>query len=263
MTSSWLSGGTSYRKISWSLEAASCYWSQWTHDVITTSLLRQTDTVKSFWRRNNDVIITLCVMLGPANCVSAWELQRDTTLTSWGHNTHTLITGVTVLQWRHNEPNGVSNHQPHDCLLNRLFRRGSKKTWKLRVTGLCEGNSPVTGEFPAQRASNVENVSIWWRHHVSKKCLFYLYEWQFPEISFPEFCSMLTCSVILIPNNDPIYDYLSAVVISGTVESSGCSAFSVKKGEAQNPQDAKTQGWGHQNWGVSRRLRTSAGTSED
>ena len=31
---------------------------------------------------------------------------------------------------------------------------------KLRVTGLCEGNSPVTGDFPAQRASNAENVSI-------------------------------------------------------------------------------------------------------
>ena len=44
---------------------------------------------------------------------------------------------------------------------------GSKKTSKLRITGLCEGNLPVTGEFPAQRASNVENVSIWWRHHVS------------------------------------------------------------------------------------------------
>ena len=24
---------------------------------------------------------------------------------------------------------------------------------------------PVTGEFPAQMASNAENVSIWWRHH--------------------------------------------------------------------------------------------------
>ena len=36
---------------------------------------------------------------------------------------------------------------------------------KLRVTGLCAGNSPVTGEFPAQMASNAENVSIWWRHH--------------------------------------------------------------------------------------------------
>ena len=44
-------------------------------------------------------------------------------------------------------------------------RRRSRKTPKLRVTGLCEGNSPVTGEFPAQKASNAENVSIWWRHH--------------------------------------------------------------------------------------------------
>ena len=66
----------------------------------------------------------------------------------------------------------VSNHQPHDCLLNRLFRRRSKKissTSKLRVNGRCEGNLPVTGEFPAQRASNAENVSIWWRHHVVTK----------------------------------------------------------------------------------------------
>ena len=40
-----------------------------------------------------------------------------------------------------------------------------KKTWKLRVTGFCAGNSPETGEFRAQMASNAENVSIWWRHH--------------------------------------------------------------------------------------------------
>ena len=40
-----------------------------------------------------------------------------------------------------------------------------KKTSKLRVTGLCEGNSPAIGEFLAQRTSNAKNVSIWWRHH--------------------------------------------------------------------------------------------------
>ena len=34
-------------------------------------------------------------------------------------------------------------------LLNRLFRRRSKKTLKLRVTGLCARNSPMIGEFPA------------------------------------------------------------------------------------------------------------------
>ena len=69
------------------------------------------------------------------------------------------------LQWRYNERNGVSNHRRFHCLLNCWFRHRSKKTSKLRVTGLCAGNSPVTGEFPAQRASNAENVSIWWRHH--------------------------------------------------------------------------------------------------
>ena len=70
------------------------------------------------------------------------------------------------LLWRHNGCDGVSNHQPHDCLLNRSFRRRSKKTSKLRVTGLCVGNSPVTDEFPAQKASDAENASIWWRHHL-------------------------------------------------------------------------------------------------
>ena len=72
----------------------------------------------------------------------------------------------TSLRWRHNGLDSISNHQPHDCLLNRSFGRRSKKTTKLRVTGLCVGNSPVTGEFPAQMASDAENVSIWWRHHV-------------------------------------------------------------------------------------------------
>ena len=68
--------------------------------------------------------------------------------------------------WRHNEHDVVSNHQYLDRLLNRcFFGRRSRKTSKLPVNGLCEGNSPVTGEFPAQRASNVENISIWWRHH--------------------------------------------------------------------------------------------------
>ena len=32
----------------------------------------------------------------------------------------------------------------------------------------CEENAPVTGEFPAQRTSNMENVSIWWHHNIMK-----------------------------------------------------------------------------------------------
>ena len=69
------------------------------------------------------------------------------------------------LLWHHNGRDSVSNHQPRDCFLNRLFRRISKQAPKLRVTGLCAGNSPGTGEFPAQMAGNAANVSIWWRHH--------------------------------------------------------------------------------------------------
>ena len=70
-----------------------------------------------------------------------------------------------TLLWCHNGLDSVSNHQPHHCLLGRLFGRRSKITSKLRVTGLCARNSLGTGEFPAQMASNAENISIWWRHH--------------------------------------------------------------------------------------------------
>ena len=65
------------------------------------------------------------------------------------------------LQWRHNGSDSVSNHQPHDCLLNRLFKENIKAP---RHRPVC-GNSPGTDEFPAQMASYAENVSIWWRHH--------------------------------------------------------------------------------------------------
>ena len=56
---------------------------------------------------------------------------------------HKLMADPNVtLHWRHNDHGSVSNHQPHGCLLNRLLRRRSKKTSKLRVTGHCAGNSP-------------------------------------------------------------------------------------------------------------------------
>ena len=47
------------------------------------------------------------------------------------------------LQWRHNERGSVSNHRRLGGLLSRLFRHRSRKTSKLRVTGLCEGNPAV------------------------------------------------------------------------------------------------------------------------
>ena len=65
---------------------------------------------------------------------------------------HEWLVISNALQWRHTELDGVANHQPHDRLFNRLFGHRLKKTSKLCVTGLCVGNSPVTGEFPTQRA---------------------------------------------------------------------------------------------------------------
>ena len=53
-----------------------------------------------------------------------------------------------------------------------IVHSGAKKNIKPRVTGLCVGNSPVTGEFPPQMASNVENTYIWWRHHEICTALF-------------------------------------------------------------------------------------------
>ena len=78
-----------------------------------------------------------------------------------------------ALRRRHNERNGVSNHQPHDCLFNRLstvYSGGDKKqTSKLRVIGLCEGNSPVTGKCVHLMTSSWHNnaftfitIAIFW-----------------------------------------------------------------------------------------------------
>ena len=85
------------------------------------------------------------------------------------------------LDWRHNERDVVSNHQCLHCLLNCWSRRGSKKTSKLRVTGLCVGNSPVTDEFPAQKASYAENVSIWWRHRDLLHMAFWMESFDLPN----------------------------------------------------------------------------------
>ena len=73
------------------------------------------------------------------------------------------------LHWRHNERDDVSSDQHHDCLLSRLFMCRSKETSKLCVTGFCVGNSLVTSEFLAERASNANKVSIWWRHVIGLK----------------------------------------------------------------------------------------------
>ena len=96
---------------------------------------------------------------GPHNSPGRYQI--------WG------VLGVQIpLERRHNEGDGVSNYQSLGCLRSRLFRCRSKKTSKLRVTGLCEGNPLVTGGFPSQMTSNAEHVSIWWRHHANRQFIF-------------------------------------------------------------------------------------------
>ena len=97
----------------------------------------------------------------------------------------------TSLQWRHNDRDGFWNHQRLDCLLN--------KKSKLRVTGLCEGNSPVTGEFPAQRTSNAVFFHLmmsscgWARSQLMREDITYVTSrrigWDFALIStaYPKF----------------------------------------------------------------------------
>ena len=112
------------------------------------------------------------------------------------------------LEWCHNERDDIWNHRRLDYLLSRLFRCRSKKTSTLCVTGLCEGKSTiwwrlhatqaincshessdyqrmkpqssaftvlcegntwVSSGFSLQRASNLESISMSWRHHGMKK----------------------------------------------------------------------------------------------
>ena len=91
----------------------------------------------------------------------------------WIHFGPLLLKLMDTLQWRHNNRHGVSNHQPHGCLLNGLFKRRSKKTSQICVTGLCEGNSmlpvnsphkgPVTRKmFPSDDViMNIWNALLW------------------------------------------------------------------------------------------------------
>ena len=82
-----------------------------------------------------------------------------------------LQVAFSSLQWRHNGDDGIPNHQPHHCLLNRLLGHRSKKTSMLCVTGLCAGNSPgpVTRRmFPFDDVIMLtENVYFLFKCHLS------------------------------------------------------------------------------------------------
>ena len=91
----------------------------------------------------------------------------------------------TALHWRHNDHGGVSSHQPHSCLLDRLFRRRSKKTSRFHVTGLCAGNSPGPVNSPhkgpvTRKMVPFDDVIMSWlclyliHGHKQQYCLYHL-----------------------------------------------------------------------------------------
>ena len=125
-----------------------------------------------------------------------------------------------TLPWRHNGRAGVSNRQSHDCVLNRLFGCRSKKTSKLRVTGLCVGNSPTSGEFPAQMGSYAVNISIWWRHHG-----FFI-----PK---PQACLLTDCStpVVCAPIYENVYICETKILTSGLGKSLTLTLYMLKFSE--------------------------------
>ena len=91
----------------------------------------------------------------------------------WQQSLTYLLWRFSTFRWRHNGCDSVSNHQPHHCLLNRLFRRRSKKTPKLRVTGLCVGNSPGIHRTNGQYRGKCFHLVT--RHHELSVILFNIY----------------------------------------------------------------------------------------
>ena len=103
-------------------------------------------------------------------------------------------------EWRYNERDGVSNRRRIDCLLNPLFKRRSKKTSTLHVTGFYEGKSSVTGELPTQRTrvgvtkAPFVNFSVSKIFNLAKHISDYLnhiYVWQVP----PQLNCCDTCQI--------------------------------------------------------------------
>ena len=122
--------------------------------IVVPDLFTNIYLVESFVR-----IIEFCVywQTGSTRVWIVWSVINSP-------NSSSLTTKMFRLHWRHNDHDGVSNHQPHGCFLNRLFRQIKENTKAPRRWPLC-GEFTGTAEFPAQRASYAENVSIWWRHH--------------------------------------------------------------------------------------------------
>ena len=106
--------------------------------------------------------------------------DAETVIKSWYHHEHGLLWFDTSLL--HQLPqysdvimgamasqiNGVSSICLTVCSGAYKKYIQAPRLWPFFFLGggvLEGGNQPVTAGFPSQSANNVENVSIWWRHH--------------------------------------------------------------------------------------------------
>ena len=99
----------------------------------------------AWWRHQMETfpaLLALCAGNSPVSDAELWINGWVNTRVAGDLRRHRAHYDVIALLRRHNGHSSVSNHQPHDCLHNRLFRHRSQKTSKLRATGLCVGNSP-------------------------------------------------------------------------------------------------------------------------
>ena len=130
--------------------------------------------IDRFRRMRNISISSIVGVLCPISCCGVSQ-----------HICALSINAANTLQWRHHGHDGVSNHQPHDYLRNRYSGTDQRKHQSSASLAFVRGFHR-TGEFPAQRASNAENVSIWWRHHVScadvMELLFIAYHFNLKQI---------------------------------------------------------------------------------
>ena len=126
---------------------------------------------------------------------------------------------MTALQWRHYERDGASSHQPHHCLLRRLFGRKSKKTSKLRVTGLCAGIHRWLVKSPRRESVTRKMFPFaWWRHQKpsSTGCI--------RQIQGCHGFSVQNWNNISKPDDA----YIRYQTVSSWVQSMGCRIFAAK-----------------------------------
>ena len=85
------------------------------------------------------------------------KMRHDTNSVSGG------TIGCCLLQWRHMRASQITSVS---MVCSSVCSGADQRKHQSSPSLAFEGNSPMTGEFLLQRASNAKNVSIWWRHHV-------------------------------------------------------------------------------------------------